>query len=65
MGTEKAEKDRAAEKDIVKKMVDRLNRMSRVMDRKIQFEVAEETEDVIVKIIDRETGHTIQSFHNQ
>ena len=60
--TDKAGRDREIQKEMVQKMVDRLNRMSRVLDRKIQFEVAEETEEVIVKIVDRETGHTIRQI---
>jgi flagellar protein FlaG len=60
--TDKTERDRETQKEMVEKMVERLNRMSRVLDRKIQFELAEETEDVIVKIVDRETGHTIRQI---
>ena len=59
---EKADRDRPSEKEMVKRMVDRLNHMNRVLDRKIQFEVADETEDVIVRIVDRETGHTIRQI---
>ncbi len=54
-----------SEKERVKKIVDRLNHMSRVLDRKIQFEVASETEDVVVKIVDRETGQTIRQIPPQ
>ena len=61
-GAGKAEEGRQSDKESVKRMVDRLNHMNRVLDRKIQFEVAEETEDVIVKIVDRETGHTIRQI---
>lgn len=58
----KGDQDRDSDKEQVKAIVDRLNRMSRVLDRKIQFEIASETEDVVVKIVDRETGHTIRQI---
>ena len=57
--------DQAGDKERVKEIVDRLNHMSRVLDRKIQFEIASETEDVVVKIVDRETGHTIRQIPPQ
>ena len=61
----KGDQDRDSDKEQVKAIVDRLNRMSRVLDRKIQFEIASETEDVVVKIVDRETGHTIRQIPPQ
>ena len=61
----KGDQDRDSDKEQVKAIVDRLNHMSRVLDRKIQFEIASETEDVVVKIVDRETGHTIRQIPPQ
>jgi len=65
VGRQKGDQDKGSDKERVKKIVDRLNHMSRVLDRKIQFEIAPETEDVVVKIVDRETGHTIRQIPPQ
>ena len=62
---QKGDQDKGSDKERVKAIVDRLNHMSRVLDRKIQFEVASETEDVVVKIVDRETGQTIRQIPPQ
>lgn len=60
--SEKTVHEKTAERERVKKIADRLNRMSRVFDRRIQFEVPSDSEDVIVKIIDRETGQVIRQI---
>jgi flagellar protein FlaG len=51
-----------ADREKVRETADRLNRMSRVFDRKIQFEVSSENKDVVTKIIDRETGKVIREI---
>jgi len=54
--------EKEAEREKVKQITDRLNRMSNLFSRKIQFEVPWGSEDVIVKIIDRETGRVIRQI---
>ena len=51
-----------ADREKVRETAERLNRMSRVFDRKIQFEVSSENKDVVAKIIDRETGKVIREI---
>lgn len=57
--------EKGTERERVKKITDRLNRMSNLFSRKIKFEVPLESKgskDVIVKIIDRETGQVIRQI---
>jgi len=61
-GPEKTENQGALEKDRVKEIADRLNRMGHIFNRKIRFEVPFDSEDVIVKIIDQETGQIIRQI---
>jgi flagellar protein FlaG len=55
-----------AEGGTAKEIADRLNRMTNLFNRRIQFEVPFEVpvehEDVLVKIIDRETGQVIRQI---
>lgn len=59
-------KGKEGAKGQVKEIADRLNRMGNLFNRKIEFEVPFEIpmehEDVLVKIIDRETGQVIRQI---
>jgi flagellar protein FlaG len=59
---DQVEQEKEAERQEVKRIAERLNRMGRVFDRRIQFEVPSDTKDVIVKVIDRETGQVIREI---
>jgi flagellar protein FlaG len=61
-GAEKTDNQGNLEKERVKKIVDRLNRMGHIFNRRIRFEVPSDSQDVIVKIIDQETGHVIRQI---
>jgi flagellar protein FlaG len=61
-GPEKTDNQDALEKEGVKKIADRLNRMGHIFNRKIRFEVPMDSRDVIVKIIDKETGQVIRQI---
>jgi flagellar protein FlaG len=58
----KVNQETTTEREQAKRIADRLNRMNRLFDRKIQFEVPSDTKDVIVKIVDRETGKVIRQI---
>ncbi|MBW2056223.1 MAG: flagellar protein FlaG [Deltaproteobacteria bacterium] len=68
-GPERATRDaealnerRQAEREQARRIADHLNRTSRVFDRRIHFEVPSDSREVIVKIVDRETGHVIRQI---
>jgi flagellar protein FlaG len=59
---DKVGQEKAAERDRTQKVVDRLNRMGHIFNRRIRFEIPSDSEDVIVKIIDQETGQVIRQI---
>ncbi len=61
-----ADQKKGVEDGPVREITDRLNRMTNLFNRRIQFEVPFEVpverEEVLVKIIDRETGQVIRQI---
>lgn len=59
---ERVDHGKEAERGKVKEIIDRLNRMRDLFNRRIHFEVSSDSNDVIVKILDRETGKIIRQI---
>jgi len=62
LDSSEVDQDKKTQREQVQNIAENLNRMSRIFDRRIRFEVPLDTKDVIAKIIDRETGKVIRQI---